>query len=115
MHAGVESQPELIANSWVPRFLRPAPPAPRITDPEEIRRNYAYFRPRILLWTTVGYAAFYFVRKNLSMAMPAMEQQLGIDKTSLGLFLTLHGVLYGISKFGNGILGARADGRKFMA
>lgn len=102
-------------NSWVPRFLRPAPPAPRITDPQQIQQDYAYFRPRILFWTTVGYAAFYFVRKNLSMAMPVMEEQLGIDKASLGIFLTLHGVLYGISKFGNGILGDRADGRKFMA
>jgi phosphoglycerate transporter family protein len=102
-------------NSWLPRFLRPAPPAPRITDPDQIRRDYAFFRPRILVWTTIGYAAFYFVRKNLSMAMPIMEEQLGLDKTSLGIFLTLHGVVYGISKFGNGIVGDRADGRKFMA
>ena len=100
---------------WLPKFLWPPPPAPRITDPQQIQREYAYYRPRILFWTTVGYAAFYFVRKNLSIAMPVMEKQLGISKSSLGLFLTLHGVLYGISKFGNGILGDRADGRKFMA
>ena len=110
-----KSQAEMLEHSWLPRFLRPATPAAAITDPEQIRREYAYFRPRILFWTTIGYAAFYFVRKNLSMAMPVMEEQLGIDKTSLGLFLTLHGVLYGISKFGNGIVGDRADGRKFMA
>ncbi len=47
--------------------------------------------------------------------MPVMETQLGISKADLGLFLTVHGVLYGISKFGNGIIGDRADGRKFMA
>jgi len=88
-----DSQARRAESSWLPRFLRPAPTAPRITDPEQIRHGYAYYRPRILLWTTVGYAAFYFVRKNLSMAMPVMEEQLGIDKTSLGIFLTLHGVL----------------------
>jgi sugar phosphate permease len=110
-----ESPGERVENSWLPRVLRPAPPAPQISDPEQIRRDYTYFRPRILLWTTIGYAAFYFVRKNLSMAMPIMEEQLGIEKTSLGIFLTLHGVVYGISKFGNGIIGDRADGRKFMA
>jgi sugar phosphate permease len=100
---------------WLPRWLRPAPAAERITDPAEVRERFAYFRPRILFWTTFGYAAFYFVRKNLSMAMPVMEEQLGIDKATLGIFLTMHGVLYGISKFGNGIIGDRADGRKFMA
>src|SRR5262249_1924720 len=61
------------------------------------------------------YGAFYFVRKNLSVAMPVMEQQLHIAKSDLGLFLTLHGLLYGVSKFANGILTDRADGRVFMA
>src|SRR5262245_40941290 len=80
-----------------------------------VRARYAWFRPRILFWTTVGYGAFYFVRKNLSVAMPVMGQQLHIAKSDLGLFLTLHGLLYGVSKFGNGIIADRADGRIFMA
>ena len=75
---------------------------------------YAYFRPRILIWTIVGYAMFYFVRKNLSVAMPAMESQLGITKSQLGLFLTMHGLLYGVSKFANGVLGDRCNARWFM-
>jgi OPA family glycerol-3-phosphate transporter-like MFS transporter/OPA family sugar phosphate sensor protein UhpC-like MFS transporter len=78
-------------------------------------RGYAYFRPRILLWTIVGYAMFYFVRKNLSVAMPVMEAQLGISKSQLGLFLTMHGLLYGVSKFANGVLGDRCNARWFMA
>src|SRR5262249_23868729 len=65
-------------------------------------------------WTTLGYGVFYFVRKNYSFAMPLIEQQLGLSKSSLGLILTLHGVVYGISKFANGVIGDRADGRKFM-
>src|SRR5436305_4885164 len=87
----------------------------RMTDPDEVDRRYRYYRPRILLWSLVGYAMFYFVRKNLPVAMPVMEQQLGITKTSLGLFLTLHGVLYGISKFANGFLADRLNARYFMA
>ena len=67
------SRRKLVA-STVPQTCAPAP---RITDPDQIRRDYAFFRPRILLWTTIGYAAFYFVRKNLSMAMPVMEEHLG--------------------------------------
>jgi sugar phosphate permease len=100
---------------WLPKWLRVPPPAKPIADPQQIRRDYAYFQPRILLWTTLGYGTFYFVRKNLSIAMPVMEQSLGISKSDLGVFLTLHGVLYGISKFANGVVGDRADGRKFMA
>jgi len=84
-------------------------------NPEQVSRRYAYFRPRILLWTTLGYGVFYFVRKNLSIAMPVMEQQLHITKSDLGLFLTLHGLIYGVSKFANGVLADRASARVFMA
>jgi OPA family glycerol-3-phosphate transporter-like MFS transporter/OPA family sugar phosphate sensor protein UhpC-like MFS transporter len=100
---------------WLPRWLQAPAAATPVTDPEQVRRGYAYFQPRILIWTTIGYGAFYFVRKNLSVALPVMGQSLGIGKLELGLFLTLHGVLYGLSKFANGVIGDRADGRKFMA
>ncbi len=46
--------------------------------------------------------------------MPVMEQSLGVTKTDLGLFLTLHGVLYGVSKFVNGFFGDRCHVRTFM-
>src|SRR5262245_20674087 len=80
-----------------------------------IQDRYAWYRPRILFWTTAGYAMFYFIRKNISVAMPVMETQLHITKSDLGLFLTLHGVLYGVSKFANGMLADRANARLFMA
>jgi OPA family glycerol-3-phosphate transporter-like MFS transporter/OPA family sugar phosphate sensor protein UhpC-like MFS transporter len=47
--------------------------------------------------------------------MPVMEHDLHITKASLGLFLTLHGVLYGVSKFVNGFLADRANGRVLLA
>jgi OPA family glycerol-3-phosphate transporter-like MFS transporter/OPA family sugar phosphate sensor protein UhpC-like MFS transporter len=75
--------------------------------------DLAYWQRRILISTIIGYALYYFVRKNLSVAMPAMEAS-GIHKTQLGLFLTLHGVLYGVSKFANGIIGDRVNARWFM-
>lgn len=76
--------------------------------------EFRYWQRRTLLATMVGYAAYYFVRKNLSLAMPAMQHDLGITKSDLGLFLTLHGLLYGVSKFANGFLGDRANARTFM-
>lgn len=87
----------------------------QITDTDLIENRYKYWRTRVLYSTIVGYALFYFVRKNLSIAMPAIEADLGITKTDLGLFLTLHGVLYGVSKFANGFLADRANPRYFMA
>jgi OPA family glycerol-3-phosphate transporter-like MFS transporter/OPA family sugar phosphate sensor protein UhpC-like MFS transporter len=84
-------------------------------DTGEVDRRYRHYRLRILLWSLVGYALFYFVRKNLAVAMPVMEKQLGITKTDLGLVLTLHGVIYGVSKFINGFIGDRVNARWFMA
>jgi OPA family glycerol-3-phosphate transporter-like MFS transporter/OPA family sugar phosphate sensor protein UhpC-like MFS transporter len=65
-------------------------------------REYEYWRWRILLGTMIGYIFFYFVRKSITMAMPGLED-IGITKTTLGLFLTIHGVLYGFSRFVNGV------------
>lgn len=84
-----------------------------IASPESLPR-FRYWQTRTLIASMVGYAAFYFVRKNLSMAMPAMEHDLGVTKADLGLFLTLHGLLYGVSKFVNGFWGDRANARVFM-
>jgi len=47
--------------------------------------------------------------------MPVMGKELGIGKDQLGLFLTLHGVIYGASKFANGFVGDRANARTFLA
>lgn len=91
-------------------------PGDRITSAAapENSRIFRYWQTRTLIGSMVGYAAFYFVRKNLSIAMPAMEHDLGITKTDLGLFLTLHGLLYGVSKFVNGFWGDRSNARVFM-
>jgi OPA family glycerol-3-phosphate transporter-like MFS transporter/OPA family sugar phosphate sensor protein UhpC-like MFS transporter len=55
------------------------------------------------------------VRKNLSVAMPVIEKELGIGKEQLGLFLSAHGLLYGVSRFANGVLADRVNARWFMA
>jgi OPA family glycerol-3-phosphate transporter-like MFS transporter/OPA family sugar phosphate sensor protein UhpC-like MFS transporter len=76
--------------------------------------RFRYWQFRTLFAAMFGYAAFYFVRKNLSVAMPYIEQDLGISKTQLGIFLTLHGSLYGISRFVNGMWADRSNPRYFM-
>jgi phosphoglycerate transporter family protein len=102
-----------------PAFLKIFEPEPAVpvtlTDPAQIKAEYRRWQRRILISSIVGYAMFYFVRKNLSIAMPAMGKDLGIGKANLGLFLTLHGLLYGVSKFAHGFVGDRCNARTFMA
>lgn len=84
------------------------------TMPPETAKRFKYWQTRVIITTMIGYAMFYFVRKNLSIAMPAMQADLGITKAELGIFLTLHGLVYGVSKFANGFIGDRVNARYFM-
>ena len=81
----------------------------------EVQKRFKYWQMRTLIATMIGYALFYFVRKNFSLAMPGLEADLGISKTSLGIFLTLNGLVYGLSRFVNGIPADRLNARFFMA
>lgn len=81
----------------------------------EQKKSFKKYQMRIIITSMVGYALFYFVRKNFSMAMPGMEADLGISKVSLGIFLTLNGLIYGLSRFVNGMLADRLNARFYMA
>ncbi len=83
-------------------------------DPSQAKR-FKYWEFRTIAMCIFGYAMFYLVRKNLSIAMPFLNSEAGISKTDLGLFLTLHGMVYGLSKLINGILGDRSDARRFLS
>ena len=97
------------------KIFQPSPPAPvTLTDPKEIAEKYRLWQTRVLTFSIIGYATFYLVRKNLGFAKPMMEGQIGLDDQAFGLFLTLNGVLYGVSKFANGFLADRANARTFM-
>ena len=54
---------------------------------------------------------FYFVRKNFSFAIPLLNQEYGISNASFGIIMTLGGLIYGVSKFINGILADRTNAR----
>ena len=87
----------------------------KIAMPPETARRFKYWQTRTIIATMVGYALFYFVRKNFSLAMPGMESDLGISKVSLGVFLTLNGAIYGFSRFLNGFFADRLNARFYMA
>ena len=80
-----------------------------------IQKRYKYWQWRTLITLMIAYMLYYFLRKNLSAVMPALEAELGITKTSLGLFLTLNGIIYGLSRFINGFIADRCSRRKLLA
>ena len=88
--------------------------ASKISIRDHSDSSYEYWRWRILIGTMIGYVFFYFVRKSITMAMPGLET-VGVTKTTLGIFLTIHGVLYGVSRFINGIWSDRVNPRYFMS
>ena len=82
---------------------------------QSVKTKYVYWEWRTIIILMIGYALFYFVRKNFSIAIPAMEHSLGLSKLQLGLFLTLNGIIYGFSRFINGILVDRYSKKWIMA
>ncbi|MGK5082448.1 MFS transporter [Bdellovibrionota bacterium FG-1] len=96
-------------------FLKAQPAAPRIKDSAQIQRLYTHWRIRTMYAMFIGYAIFYFTRKNLSAATPALIQDLGYSKTQIGAIWSILYLTYGVSKMANGVLGDRANPRYFMA
>ena len=91
-----------------------APPAhkPEQTGPEAYKR-YKALRLQVFMGAFIGYAAFYIVRKNFSMAIP-MLAPFGFEKGELGTVLAMNAVAYALSKFLMGSVSDRSDARKFL-
>lgn len=80
-----------------------------------ITKSFKYWQWRTIIITMVGYALFYFVRKNFSFAIPGLSAEYGITKTSFGIIMTLVTIVYGVSRFFNGLLADRINARYHMA
>ena len=85
------------------------------TTTPKTKHSFQYWQWRVILSTMVGYSVYYFVRKNFSFAMPALGDEYGISNTSFGIILTLVGLIYGVSKFVNGVLSDRTNARWHLA
>lgn len=77
----------------------------------QTERRFKYWQWRVIICSMVGYAMFYFVRKNFSFAIPLLNEEYGISNASFGIIMTLGGLIYGLSKFINGILADRTNAR----
>ena len=85
-----------------------------IFEDKETNGKFGRMQWRMLFATMIGYTLFYFMRKNFSFAMPGLQQDCGISKSMLGNFLFWGGIVYGLSKFVNGIVGDKVNPRKML-
>lgn len=79
-----------------------------------MKRSFRFWQWETLVVTMVGYALYYLIRKNLSIAMPLLGE-IGVSKVQLGTFLTCGGIVYGAGRFLNGIVADRNSARRVMA
>ena len=81
---------------------------------DKIDSEYKKMRLKVFLGIYLGYAAYYLVRKNLSLAAPGMIEEGLIDKAGAGLAMSGIPIAYAVSKFIMGSISDRSDARKFM-
>ena len=82
---------------------------------EDTVNTFKKWQRRTILITMIGYAAFYLVRKNFSLAMPGMTAEYGISNTSFGIVIGIGSLIYGLSRFLNGFLADRVSARLLMS
>ncbi len=82
--------------------------------PEKVDREYKRMRLKVFLGAFLGYAAYYLVRKNLSLAAPGMIESGLLDKASVGIAGSAISIAYAFSKFIMGSISDRSDARKFL-
>lgn len=100
--------------AFLRQFFAEPPAAPRLPE-AEVERSYRHWRRRMLYSSIIGYGLFYFVRKNISVALPLLSADLGYSNTQLGVLGSLLYVSYGSSKALFGLISDRVDPRRFMA
>ena len=93
-------------------FLNPPAFKPEQSGPEADAK-YKKLRWQVFLGIFIGYAGFYIVRKNFSMAIP-MLTPFGFEKGELGIVLSMNAIAYGFSKFIMASVSDRSNARRFL-
>ncbi|MDM3872348.1 MFS transporter [Porticoccus sp. W117] len=96
------------------RFFQPDAKQ-EILHQDEVDEQYPYWRKRVLYSITIGYAVFYFVRKNMSVANPLLREEFGIGKEEMGAALGIAALIYGLAKFISGLLADTLSPRAIMS
>lgn len=82
--------------------------------PDKVDSAYRRLRWQVFMGIFVGYAGYYLVRRNFTLAMPELIE-LGYSRSELGIALSGVSIAYGLSKFVMGSVSDRSNARVFMA
>ena len=93
-------------------IFSPAPFKERLPE-SQIDATYNRLRKEVFAGTFLGYATFYLIRQNFSLAVPYMIAEYGYTKADLGIVMTMLSVAYGISKFVMGNVSDRSNPKFF--
>jgi OPA family glycerol-3-phosphate transporter-like MFS transporter len=94
-------------------FLKPAPHKPLLEDKGAIDKEYSKQRLKVFIGIFVGYAGYYLVRKNLSLAAPYLAE-IGYSKGQIGFAMSGVAIAYGLSKFIMGGISDRSNAKYFL-
>jgi len=95
-------------------FLKPAQFAAPLPA-EKVDSTYRRLRLRVFVGAFVGYAGYYLVRGNLSLAMPdILLEHPEYSKAQLGSAVTGLSIAYGLSKFLMGSVSDRSNPKYFL-
>ena len=94
------------------KILQPPAYKPEM-EADKVDAKYKRMRLQVFLGIFIGYAGFYIVRKNFSMAIPELAL-LGFDQSELSIVLAMNAVAYALSKFLMGSVSDRSNARVFL-
>ncbi|WP_141734860.1 MFS transporter [Oligoflexus tunisiensis] len=86
-----------------------------VKDQATIDEQYRYWRVRVMYGMMGGYALYYFVRKNISIASKAITDEFQFTNTEWGIVLSVATVVYAFSKFFSGVLADRVNPKYMMS
>lgn len=93
-------------------FLKPPEHKPLLPS-DKVDKSYQTLRLKVFLGAFIGYAGYYFIRKNFSLVFPDLIKE-GYSETDLGFALSAISIAYGLSKFFMGMVSDKSDSRKFL-
>ncbi len=94
------------------KFLAPPAYKPEMSA-DKVDTTYKKLRWQVFLGIFIGYAGFYIVRKNFSMAIPELAP-FGFETGELSIVLSMNAIAYALSKFLMGSVSDRSNARVFL-
>ncbi|AQW84481.1 phosphoglycerate transporter protein PgtP [Campylobacter pinnipediorum] len=95
-------------------FFKASLPKEEKVGADKIDSTYKKLRWQVFAGVFIGYAAYYLIRKNFSLAIPHLIEEYGFTKAQLGIVGVALSFAYGFSKFIMGNVSDRSNPKYFL-